>query len=52
MKMDSEVFVKPSAADISSPKHRSSEPSPKEMQKTREARLLQRQQDPNYLKPK
>ena len=52
MKMDSEVFVKSSAADISSPKHRSIEPSPKEMQKTREARLLQRQQDPNYLKPK
>ena len=50
---DNEVFVKPSGSSRNSPKHkRSAEPSPKEMQRTREARLLQQQQDPNYLKPK
>ena len=49
---DNEVFVKSSGNDFSSPKQRSVEPSPKEMQRHREARLLQQQQDPNYLKPK
>lgn len=50
---DNEVFVKSTGNDFSSPKHKHSiEPSPKEMQRNREARLLQQQQDPNYLKPK
>merc|ERR1712038_1395676 len=50
---DNEVFVKSSGKDFQSPKQkRSVEPSPKEMQRHREARLLQQQQDPNYLKPK
>ena len=50
---ENEVFVKSSGKDFSSPKHKHSvEPSPKEMQRHREARLLQQQQDPNYLKPK
>merc|ERR1719328_294971 len=46
-------FVKSSGKDFQSPKQKHSvEPSPKEMQRHREARLLQQQQDPNYLKPK
>ena len=50
---DNEVFVKSSAKEFQSPKQkRSVEPSPKEMQRHREARLLQQQQDPNYLKAK
>ena len=50
---DNEVFVKSSGKDFQSPKQKHSvEPSPKEMQRHREARLLQQQQDPNYLKPK
>jgi AP-3 complex subunit delta-1 len=50
---DNEVFVKSSGNDISTPKHkRSVEPSPKELQRHRELRLLQQQQDPNYLKQK
>ena len=51
--VDNDVFVKSSGTDFSSPKHKHSvEPSPKEIQRNREARLLQQQQDPNYLKPK
>lgn len=50
---DNEVFVKSSGKEFHSPKQKHSvEPSPKEMQRHREARLLQQQQDPNYLKPK
>ena len=50
---ENEVFVKSSGNDYSSPKHKHSvEPSPKEIKQHREARLLQQQQDPNYLKPK
>ena len=49
----SEVFVKTTNNDFSTPKQNNSvEPSPKEIQRNREARLLQQQQDPNYLKAK
>ena len=50
---ENEVFVKSSGHNFSSSKHKYTvEPSPKEIERNREARLLQQQHDPNYLKPK